>query len=163
MILSPRLITAIEETHARGEQVMVLLNRRGFSTFVLCRSCGESLRCKNCDITMTYHRSSGQLVCHYCNYSVLTPKACPFCEGEFLYFVGQGTEQVEDVLRKRFPKLTIARVDRDTMKRKGELAKTLSSFDKGDIDILLGTQMIAKGHDFHNVTLVGVINADTAL
>ena len=163
VILSPRLITAIEETHARGEQVMVLLNRRGFSTFVLCRSCGESLRCKNCDITMTYHRSSGQLVCHYCNYSVLTPKACPFCEGEFLYFVGQGTEQVEDVLRKRFPKLTIARVDRDTMKRKGELAKTLSSFDKGDIDILLGTQMIAKGHDFHNVTLVGVISVDTGL
>ncbi len=163
IVLSPQLITAVEETHRKGEQTMILLNRRGFSTFVLCRSCGESLRCKNCDITMTYHRGGRQLVCHYCSYSVLTPKNCPFCESEFLYFIGQGTEQVEDVLKKRFPKLRIARVDRDSMKRKGELAKTLSAFDKGEIDILLGTQMIAKGHDFHNVTLVGVVSVDTGL
>jgi primosomal protein N' (replication factor Y) len=163
VVLSPQLIEAIEQTYANGEQTMILLNRRGFSTFVLCRSCGESLRCKNCDITMTYHRSNAQLICHYCNYSVLTPKECPFCRGEFLYFIGQGTEQVEDVLRKRFPRLRIARVDRDSMKRKGELAATLSAFDKGAIDILLGTQMIAKGHDFHNVTLVGVISVDTGL
>jgi primosomal protein N' (replication factor Y) len=163
VVLSSQLINAIEETQARGEQTMILRNRRGFSSFVLCRSCGESLRCKNCDITMTYHRSEAQLICHYCNYSVLTPKACPFCESEFLYFMGQGTEQVEDVLKKRFPTLKIARVDRDTMKRKGELSRTLDSFDRGEIDILLGTQMIAKGHDFHNVTLVGVISVDTGL
>jgi primosomal protein N' (replication factor Y) len=163
VVLSAQLIDAIEETHAKGEQTMILRNRRGFSSFVLCRSCGESLRCKNCDITMTYHRGESQLICHYCNYSVLTPKGCPFCESEFLYFIGQGTEQVEDVLKKRFPTLTIARVDRDTMKRKGELAKTLDSFDRGEIDVLLGTQMIAKGHDFHNVTLVGVISVDSGL
>ena len=163
VVLSPQLITAIEETNAKGEQVMILLNRRGFSSFVLCRECGESLRCKNCDITMTYHRRDGQLTCHYCNYTVKTPKACPFCESEFLYFVGQGTEQIEDILRKRFPHLKIARVDRDSMKRKGELAKTLNAFDRGEIDLLLGTQMIAKGHDFHNVTLVGVVSVDTGL
>jgi primosomal protein N' (replication factor Y) len=163
VVISPQLINAIEETHAKGEQVMILLNRRGFSSFVLCRSCGESLRCKNCDITMTYHRIDGQLICHYCNYTVKTPSTCPFCESDFLYFVGQGTEQVEDALRKRFPKLNIARVDRDSMKRKGELTKTLSAFDRGEIDLLLGTQMIAKGHDFHNVTLVGVISVDTGL
>lgn len=163
VVLSPQLIKAIEETHAKGEQVMILLNRRGFSSFVLCRECGESLRCKNCDITMTWHRRDGQLICHYCNYTVKTPKACPFCESEFLYFVGQGTEQVEEILRKRFPNLNIARVDRDSMKRKGELAKTLNAFDRGEIDLLLGTQMIAKGHDFHNVTLVGVVSVDTGL
>jgi len=163
LVLSPILIAAIEETHARGEQTMILINRRGFSSFVLCRSCGESLRCKNCDITMTYHRSEAHLICHYCNYTVKTPKACPFCESEFLYFMGHGTEQVEDLLRKRFPNLTIARIDRDTMARKGEMAKTLHAFDKGEVDMLVGTQMIAKGHDFHNVTLVGVISVDTML
>ena len=163
VVLSPHLIAAIEETHARGEQTMILINRRGFSSFVLCRSCGESLRCKNCDITMTYHRSEAHLICHYCNYTVKTPTQCPFCESEFLYFMGHGTEQVEDLLRKRLPNLTIARIDRDTMSRKGEMAKTLHAFDKGEIDMLVGTQMIAKGHDFHNVTLVGVISVDTML
>lgn len=163
VVLSPALIAAIEETYARGEQTMVLINRRGFSSFVLCRSCGESLRCKNCDITMTYHRSEAVLTCHYCNYTVKTPKECPFCESEFLYFMGHGTEQVEDLLRKRFPNLNIARIDRDTMARKGEMAKTLLAFDRGEIDMLVGTQMIAKGHDFHNVTLVGVISVDTML
>ena len=163
VVLSPALIAAIEETHARGEQTMILINRRGFSSFVLCRSCGESLRCKNCDITLTYHRSEAHLICHYCNYTVKTPKECPFCESEFLYFMGHGTEQVEDLLRKRFPNLTIARIDRDTMSRKGEMAKTLHAFDRGEIDMLVGTQMIAKGHDFHNVTLVGVISVDTML
>ena len=163
VVLSPQLLRSIAETHSKGEQSMILLNRRGFSTFVLCRSCGESLRCKNCDITLTYHRRDGHLICHYCNYSVKTPSACPFCESEFLYFVGQGTEQVEDILRKNFPELKIARIDRDSMKRKGDLAKTLNAFDRGEIDLLLGTQMIAKGHDFHNVTLVGVVSVDTGL
>lgn len=163
VILSPRLIEAIEETHSRGEQSIILLNRRGFSSFVLCRSCGERLRCKNCDITMTYHRRNGRLVCHYCDHAVPVPAKCPFCENPYLYFIGQGTEQVEDVLIKRFPHLKIARVDRDSMSRKGEMSKTLLAFDKGSIDMLVGTQMIAKGHDFHNVTLVGVISVDAGL
>jgi primosomal protein N' (replication factor Y) len=130
---------------------------------VLCRSCGERLRCKNCDITLTYHRGASKLVCHYCGFTAGTPKRCPFCESEYLYFIGQGTEQVEDILQKRFPNLTIARIDRDTMAKKGQMAKMLFSFDKGEIDMLVGTQMLAKGHDFHNVTLVGVISVDIGL
>lgn len=163
VVISPRLGEAIKETHARGEQSIVLLNRRGFSQFVLCRTCGESLRCKNCDITLTYHRGDPKLICHYCGYRVPVPKTCPFCSGEFLYFIGQGTEQLESMLRRQFPDLNIARIDRDTMHRKGEMTKTLLAFDRGEIDMLVGTQMLAKGHDFHNVTLVGVISVDTGL
>ena len=161
--ISPPLIEGIKQTHSKGEQSIILLNRRGFSQFVLCRTCGESLRCKNCDITLTYHKRDPKLICHYCGYRVGVPDKCPFCDGEFLYFVGQGTEQLEAMLRKQFPDLVIARIDRDTMKRKGEMAKTLLSFDRGEIDMLVGTQMLAKGHDFHNVTLVGVISVDTGL
>ncbi|HKP70086.1 MAG TPA: primosomal protein N' [Pyrinomonadaceae bacterium] len=163
VVLSPELATAIEETHARGEQSIVLLNRRGFSSFVLCRSCGERLRCKNCDITLTYHRHDSRLVCHYCGFAASTPRKCPFCESEYLYFIGQGTEQIEDIVAKRFPNLRIARIDRDTMAKKGQMAKTLLAFDAGEIDMLVGTQMLAKGHDFHNVTLVGVISVDIGL
>jgi len=161
--ISPRLADAVRDAHARGEQSIILLNRRGFSQFVLCRSCGESLRCKNCDITLTYHRRDPRLVCHYCGYRVAVPDKCPFCGGEFLYFIGHGTEQLEIKLRQQFPDLEIARIDRDTMNRKGEMARTLTAFDRGDIDMLVGTQMLAKGHDFHNVTLVGVISVDTGL
>ncbi len=160
---SPQLLQAIEETHSKGEQSIMLLNRRGFSQFVLCRTCGETLRCKNCDITLTYHRNEGRLVCHYCSYSVKTPHKCPFCSSEFLYFVGQGTEQIEDVLKKRFPALRIERVDRDTTARRRDLEKILLSFGRGEIDMLVGTQMLAKGHDYHNVTLVGVISVDLGL
>lgn len=163
VVVSPRLFEAIAETHSKGEQSMILLNRRGFSSFVLCRSCGESLRCVNCDITLTYHKREDRLVCHYCNYTAETPFVCPFCESEFLYFIGQGTEQLEGILEKKFPDLRIARIDRDTMKRKGEIDRTLLSFDRGEIDMLVGTQMLAKGHDFHNVTLVGVISVDIGL
>ena len=161
--LSSQLIKALEETHAKGEQSIILLNRRGFSQFVLCRTCGESLRCKNCDITLTYHKSDAKLVCHYCSHRVGVPKKCPFCQSEFLYFIGQGTEQLETMLDKRFPDLRIARIDRDTMSKRGEMAKILTGFDRGEIDMLVGTQMLAKGHDFHNVTLVGVISVDTGL
>ncbi|HEX6279262.1 MAG TPA: primosomal protein N', partial [Pyrinomonadaceae bacterium] len=163
VVISPQLIDAIRETHAKGEQSIILLNRRGFSSFVLCRSCGETLRCVNCDITLTYHRRENKVTCHYCNYSTPTPKVCPFCESEFLYFVGQGTEQIETILEKNFPELRIARIDRDTMKRKGEIDRTLLAFDRGEIDMLVGTQMLAKGHDFHNVTLVGVVSVDAGL
>lgn len=163
VLLSPGLIGCIRETHARGEQSIILLNRRGFSAFVLCRSCGESLRCRNCDITLTYHKRDGKISCHYCGYNVPTPRECPFCESEFLYFVGDGTEKLEQTLEKAFPDLRIARIDRDTMSRRGQMQKTLFAFDRGEIDMLAGTQMIAKGHDFHNVTLVGVISVDTGL
>ncbi len=161
--LSFELIDAITATHARGEQVIILLNRRGFSQFVLCRSCGESVKCKNCDITLTFHRGDNKLICHYCNYREKSPKVCPKCESEYLYFVGQGTEKIEDMLAKKFPAMRIARVDRDTMAHKGELEDVLLKFAAGHIDMLVGTQMIAKGHDFPNVTLVGVISVDIGL
>jgi primosomal protein N' (replication factor Y) len=163
IIISPQLESSIRDTHRKGEQSIVLLNRRGFSAFVLCRSCGESLKCKNCDITLTYHKFDRKITCHYCGYSVAVPKNCPHCESEFLYFIGEGTEQLEERLAKVFPDLRIARIDRDTMAKKGEMSKTLHAFDRGDIDMLVGTQMLAKGHDFHNVTLVGVISVDTGL
>lgn len=161
--LSPRLIAEIEATSRRGEQSIILQNRRGFSTFVLCRSCGQSLRCKNCDITLTYHRRASKIVCHYCGYNERVPHACTICSSEFLYFVGEGTEQIEEILRKRFPQLRIARIDRDTMARRGAMSRILTAFDRGDLDMLVGTQMLAKGHDFHNVTLVGVISVDIGL
>lgn len=163
LVFSPALIDAIRETHLRGEQSILLLNRRGFASFVLCRSCGESLRCRNCDIAMTYHKSRQRLICHYCSHSADTPEACPFCGSEYLYFIGQGTEQLEELLQKRVSGLRIARVDRDTMRRKGAISKTLRAFDSGEIDVLVGTQILAKGHDFHNVTLVGVVSVDTGL
>jgi len=162
-IFSPQLVEAIEETHARKEQSIILLNRRGFSQFVLCRSCGETIRCNNCDITLTFHKREGKLVCHYCNHRERTPHKCPSCEGKFLYFIGEGTEQVEDILRRKFSALRIARIDRDTTGRRKMFEETLMQFSRGEIDMLVGTQMLAKGHDFPNVTLVGVISVDAGL
>jgi primosomal protein N' (replication factor Y) len=161
--LSPALLDSIVETHKRGEQVIVLLNRRGFSQFVLCRSCGETMKCKNCDITLTFHRADNRLLCHYCNYRESVPKVCPHCDSEYLYFVGEGTENIAETLKKRFPQMRIARVDRDTMSTKGEIDEVLLRFSRGELDMLVGTQMIAKGHDFPNVTLVGVISVDIGL
>lgn len=160
---SPELIAAIEETHAKGEQAIVLLNRRGFSQFVMCRSCGENIKCKNCDITLTYHRIGARLVCHYCGYFEKAPKVCPKCASEYLYYIGEGTEKIENELSKRFPHLRIERVDRDTMSTRGQMQKILKAFDRNEIDMLVGTQMLAKGHDFHNVTLVGVLSVDIGL
>ncbi|REJ78017.1 MAG: primosomal protein N' [Acidobacteria bacterium] len=162
-VLSKELKEAISEVHARGEQSMILLNRRGFSQFVLCRSCGETIRCINCDISLTYHQGIDKLVCHYCNYRIRTPTACPKCESQFLYFLKEGTEQLEKVLRKEFPDLKIARLDRDTTRKRKQLEKLLKDFSDGKIDMLTGTQMLAKGHDFPNVTLVGVVSVDTGL
>lgn len=161
--LSPQLLGEIKETFARGEQVIILLNRRGFSQFVLCRSCGETMKCKNCDITLTFHRGDGKLLCHYCNYREKAPRICPHCQSEYLYFVGEGTENIADQLAKKFPEMRIARVDRDTMSHKGEIEDVLLNFAGGGLDMLVGTQMIAKGHDFPNVTLVGVISVDIGL
>jgi len=161
--LSPELLRAIKDTHARGEQTIILLNRRGFSQFVLCRTCGETLKCKNCDITLTFHRGADKLICHYCNYRENTPRLCPHCRSEYLYFVGEGTENIEDQLARKFPDMRIARIDRDTMAHRGEMEDVLLKFAAGGLDLLVGTQMIAKGHDFPNVTLVGVISVDIGL
>jgi primosomal protein N' (replication factor Y) len=163
VILSSQLLEAIGETHASGEQSMILLNRRGFSQFVLCRSCGDSIKCNNCEITLTFHRGQQELICHYCNYRIQTPETCPSCESRFLYFLGQGTEQIEDMLAKEFPTIRIARVDRDTTRKKRQLERVLEDFGSHKTDMLVGTQMIAKGHDFPNVTLVGVVSVDAGL
>jgi len=161
--LAPELLNAIAQTHVRGEQTIILLNRRGFSQFVLCRTCGQTVQCRNCDITLTYHRGDSKLLCHYCNYSEKSPRVCPACESEYLYFVGLGTENITDQLAKAFPAMRIVRVDRDTMAHKGEIDEVLKQFAAGEIDMLVGTQMIAKGHDFPNVTLVGVLSVDIGL
>ena len=163
VVFSDELLATIEQTHARREQSIILLNRRGYSSFILCRSCGDSIECPNCDVTLTYHRSDRTLVCHYCNHRQRAPSQCPACASKYIYFVGEGTEQVEELLRKRFPQIRIGRIDRDTKTRRHEFEKTLLDFSKGDIDMLVGTQMLAKGHDFPNVTLVGVISVDAGL
>lgn len=162
-VFADELLQAIEETHARGEQSIILLNRRGYSSFILCRSCGESIECPNCDVTLTYHRGDQTLVCHYCNHHQRSPSQCPVCSSKYIHYVGEGTEQVEELLRKRFPRLRIGRIDRDTKTRRHAFEKTLMDFSKGEIDLLVGTQMLAKGHDFHNVTLVGVVSVDAGL
>lgn len=161
--ISPEMVEAIRQTHAKGDQIIILLNRRGFSQFVLCRTCGETIKCKNCDITLTFHRNNNSLICHYCNYREASPRTCPHCESEYLYFVGEGTENIAEQLAKKFPELRIARVDRDTMAHKGELDQVLLDFEAGRLDMLVGTQMISKGHDFPNVTLVGVLGIDIGL
>jgi primosomal protein N' (replication factor Y) (superfamily II helicase) len=162
-VFSDELLAAIEQTHARREQTIILLNRRGYSSFILCRSCGESIECPNCDVTLTYHRTDQTLVCHYCNHRQRSPSQCPVCGSKYIYYVGEGTEQIEELLRKRFPRLRIGRIDRDTKSRRHEFEKTLLDFGKGEIDLLVGTQMLAKGHDFPNVTLVGVVSVDAGL
>ena len=163
MVFSSELFSAIEAAHARGEQSIILLNRRGFSSFELCRSCGESVHCPNCDVTLTYHRSDGSLVCHYCNHRRQPPAQCPLCNGKYIFYVGEGTEQIEEMLRKQFPDLRIARLDHDTTSRGRLFEKTLLDFGAGKLDMLVGTQMLAKGHDFPNVTLVGVVSVDAGL
>jgi primosomal protein N' (replication factor Y) (superfamily II helicase) len=162
-VFSDELLKSIQETHDKGEQSIILLNRRGYSSFVLCRSCGESIQCPNCDVTLTYHRSESVIICHYCDHREAAPQKCPNCEGKYIYYVGEGTEQIEVMLGKLFPTLRIARVDRDTTSRRGTFESSLMDFSEGRIDMLVGTQMLAKGHDFPNVTLVGVVSVDAGL
>jgi primosomal protein N' (replication factor Y) len=162
-VFSDEMKDAIRETHERGEQTLVLLNRRGYSSFTLCRSCGHTARCPNCDVTLTYHKSEARLICHYCNHQERVPRSCPDCEGPFIYYVGEGTEQIEALLKEMLPQLRISRLDRDTTRRRGAFEKLLNEFASGDIDLMVGTQMIAKGHDFHNVTLVCVVSVDAGL
>jgi primosomal protein N' (replication factor Y) len=142
---------------------MLLLNRRGFSSFCACRACGERAQCINCSITLTYHRRDRRMLCHYCNYAQKVPTVCPKCGSEHLQFLGTGSEKVEDELHQHFPAARIARMDRDTVSGKRHFETILHGFRDGDYDILVGTQMIAKGHDIHNVTLVGIVSADIGL
>ncbi len=144
-------------------QAMILINRRGYSWSMLCRSCGAVVQCENCSIALTYHKSRQRLECHYCGYSIRPPKQCPKCQAEYMYFVGDGAERVEEYLREQFPQARIARLDRDTVRTKREYQQILGAFANGEIDVLVGTQMVAKGHDFQRVTLVGVVAADLAL
>jgi primosomal protein N' (replication factor Y) len=161
--VSETLRAAIALRLQERTQAMVLINRRGYSWSLLCRSCGTLVQCQNCSIALTYHKSRQRLVCHYCGYSIRPPKQCPKCHAEYMYFVGDGAERVEEYLRETFSSARIARLDRDTVRTKREYQKVLGAFANGEIDVLVGTQMVAKGHDFQRVTLVGVVAADLAL
>jgi primosomal protein N' (replication factor Y) len=161
--LSEALREAIADRLARGEQALVLLNRRGFAIVVFCRQCGASIECPHCSVTLTYYRAARRMRCHYCNFATAVPARCGACGGEYLEQSGFCTERLESDLRASFPSARIARVDRDIVRRRGALARALSAVGRGDIDVLVGTQMIAKGHDFPAVTLVGVVSADVGL
>ncbi len=165
VVLSRELVAGVEDRLARGEQVLVLLNRRGYATAVFCRQCGDTCECPNCSVSLTVHtaRNGWRARCHYCNFSASVPKWCHKCAAPYLEQAGFGTEKVEQQLRDRFPGARIGRVDRDAVRRKGVLTELLTKFSAGALDLLVGTQMIAKGHDFPGVTLVGVISADVGL
>ncbi len=162
-VISRKLAEEIKERLERKEQVMVLLNRRGYSPVVLCRACGKTLECKNCAIAMTHHKRSHRMECHYCGYTAPVPKACIHCGSEYVYFLGTGSEKLEELLHGMFPQARIGRLDRDTVRGREDFERALNALDEGELDLLVGTQMIAKGHDIHGVTLVGVVGADMAL
>ena len=163
IVISDLLEQSIRRRLARREQVLVLLNRRGYSSVLLCRSCGSSEACENCSISLTYHQELSRLSCHYCGYARSVPRQCRNCGKEYIYFLGEGTEKLQEVLRAQFPRAVVDRLDRDTTRRKGSVERILGAFAAGHSDILIGTQMIAKGHDFPQVTLVGVLAAEQAL
>ena len=162
-VLGSRMIEAIGQTLEKGEQTLLLLNRRGFAPFLLCTDCGRSFHCPNCEITLTFHQREKLLRCHYCDYSEPPKESCPGCQGLNIVPEGAGTERLEEELRDRFPAARVARMDRDTTSRKGAHQKLLQQMLERKVDILVGTQMIAKGHDFPGVTLVGVLGADSIL
>ena len=170
-LFSRALMEETRETLDRGEQAIILLNRRGYSFVVICRACGVKLECENCSIALTYHKplpgdghATGQrLECHYCGYKKTVPKNCPACESEYLYFLGAGSQQGEERLQEIFPGARIGRMDRDTVRGRHDMESLLMRLHSGEINLLVGTQMIAKGHDIHGVTLVGVVGCDYAL
>ncbi|GEL75928.1 primosomal protein N' [Tenuibacillus multivorans] len=162
-MFSDSLTEKINDRIERQEQVVLMLNRRGYSTFVMCRECGETISCEHCDISMTYHQRQHKLKCHYCNDEKPMPNQCPSCESDAIRFFGTGTQKVEEALNFHFPDANVIRMDVDTTNRKGAHEKLLTRFGNHEADILLGTQMIAKGLDFKNVTLVGVLAADSML
>ena len=162
-VVSRKLAAEIKDRLERKEQVMVLLNRRGYSPVVLCRTCGQKLECANCAIALTHHKREHKMVCHYCGYIAPVPKACVHCGSEYVYFLGTGSEKLEELLHGMFPQARIARLDRDTVRGHEDFERTLNALNEGELDLIVGTQMIAKGHDIHGVTLVGVVGADVAL
>lgn len=164
-ILSNKLFDLMSDRLAKSQQIMLFVNRRGYSSFVSCRECGKVLKCPHCDVSLTYHRTNGaeRLVCHYCGYQIQKPKTCPECGSKYLGRFGIGTESVEEKVKTLFPEASVLRMDMDTTLTKGSHEKILSEFASHEADILIGTQMIVKGHDFPSVTLVGVIAADLSL
>ncbi len=161
--LSRRLESLLRAGLERGEQSLLLLNRRGYATFVLCRECGEAVSCPQCSVTLVLHRSEARLRCHHCGYWRRQPETCPACGGGHLHWGGEGTQRMEERLRARLEGVRIVRLDRDAVRRRGEAERILTGFDRGEWDVLLGTQMVAKGHDFSRVTLVGVLAAESTL
>ena len=162
-VISRKLAEEIRERLEKKEQVMVLLNRRGYSPVVLCRACGKTLQCKNCAVSMTHHKREGKMECHYCGHVEHIPDKCVHCGSEYVYFVGTGSEKLEELLHGMFPQARIGRLDRDTVRGREDFEHALNALNEGALDMLVGTQMIAKGHDIHGVTLVGVVGADMAL
>ena len=162
-VISRKLLAEVKERLERKEQVMVLLNRRGYSPVVLCRACGNTMQCRNCAVALTHHKRTHRMECHYCGFTAKVPKVCGNCGSEYVYFLGTGAEKLEELLRGFFPEARIARLDRDTVRGQHDFERALNALNEGRLDILVGTQMIAKGHDVHGVTLVGVIGADIAL
>jgi primosomal protein N' (replication factor Y) len=160
---SRKLLEDMEQRLAQGEQTMLLLNRRGFSSFMVCRACGDRLLCQNCSVVLTHHRRDRRMLCHLCGFAEKIPTACPKCGSDKIQFLGTGSERVEDELHRFLPVARIARLDRDSASGKGAFENILRTFREGEIDILVGTQMIAKGHDIPNVTLVGIVLADIGL
>lgn len=162
-IFSRKLYEEINKNLAKGEQTMLFLNRRGYSTFIMCRECGFVVKCDKCDIPMTYHMSEGRLICHYCGRTMEPPAICPGCQSKSIRYFGSGTQKVEQEIHKYFPKASVIRMDVDTTRTKNAHENILKEFKNNKIDILLGTQMITKGHDFENVTLVGILAADGSM
>jgi primosomal protein N' (replication factor Y) len=162
-VISRKLSEEIKQRLNRNEQVMVLLNRRGYSPVVLCRTCGKSLECKNCAIALTHHKRARKMECHYCGYTAPVPQHCIHCGSDYVYFLGTGSEKLEELLHGLFPQARIGRMDRDTVRGRQDFERMLAALHEHQIDLLVGTQMIAKGHDIHGVTLVGVVGADMAL
>jgi primosomal protein N' (replication factor Y) (superfamily II helicase) len=162
-VISRKVIEEIRLRLERKEQAMVLLNRRGYSPVVLCRTCGKKLECTNCAIALTHHKSRRRMECHYCGFMAPVPKRCASCGSEYVYFLGTGSEKLEELLHGFFPQARIARLDRDTVRSHADFERVLNALNAGELDLLVGTQMIAKGHDIHGVTLVGVVGADMAL
>lgn len=162
-VFSSALFELIKTTLAQNEQMIILLNRRGYSTFIMCRDCGEPIKCPHCDIAMVYHQAGEELRCHYCEHHEPVPTICPHCKSKKIKFFGSGTQKVEEELHRNFPNARIARLDQDITAKKGQGEEVLTRFGAGEFDILLGTQMVAKGHDFQGVTAVGVLTADSIL
>jgi primosomal protein N' (replication factor Y) len=157
------LIEHIKQRLERKEQTLLLLNRRGFSSVIICRECGAAMKCPSCSVSLTYHKSEQRLKCHYCGYFTRPPDKCPACSSIELKMLGSGTQKIEEELRLLFPQARLRRMDSDTVKGRNAYDSLLQQVDRQEVDILLGTQMIAKGHDFPAVTLVGIVDADTGL